>query len=96
MTPGLDLILTLTFGKEGNETNYLGNGWSGDEPGSRWMIGQGSELWLEHPGTGYDLILELDTGVASLPFGVTSQRLVVGVPVGVGKVAGEPRASLTP
>jgi hypothetical protein len=79
MTRGLDLLLTLTFGKEGNETNYLGNGWSGDEPGSRWMIGQGSELWLEHPGAGHDLILELDTGVASLPFGVTSQRLVVGV-----------------
>jgi hypothetical protein len=79
MNCGLERILTLTFGKDGNEANYLGNGWSGDEPGSRWMIGQGSELWLEHPGQGHDLILELEIGVMGLRPGTAAQRLVVGV-----------------
>ena len=42
--------------------------------------GQGSELWLEHPGTGHDLILELDIGVMLGPpdWPTTAQRLVVG------------------
>jgi hypothetical protein len=79
MSAGLDRILTLTFGKGGNEINHLGNGWSGDEPDSRWMIGQGSELWVEHPGRGHDLILDLDIGVLAGPAGPPSaQRLVVG------------------
>jgi len=58
MSAGLECILSLTFGKGGNETNHLGSGWSGDEPESRWMIGQGSEIWLEHPGQGHDLIID--------------------------------------
>jgi hypothetical protein len=79
MNCGLERILTLTFGKDGNEANYLGGGWSGDEPGGRWMIGQGSELWLEHPGQGHDVILELEIGVMGVPPGNAPQRLVVGV-----------------
>lgn len=78
MSTGLERILTLNFGAGGNEANHLGNGWSGDEPGSRWMIGQGSEIWLEHPGVGHDLILDLDIGTMQLPEGIRPQRLVVG------------------
>jgi hypothetical protein len=78
MTKGLERILTLTFGKGGNETNHLGGGWSGDETGSRWMVGPGSELWLEHPGSGHDLMLELDIGVLGHPSGRVTQRLVIG------------------
>jgi hypothetical protein len=78
MQNGLDRILTLSFGAGGNETNHLGNGWSGEEPGSRWMVGQGSEIWLEHPGAGHDLILDLDIGTMQLPEGSKAQRLVVG------------------
>jgi hypothetical protein len=74
---GLETVLTLTFGKGGNEANHLGNGWSGDEPGGRWMVGPGSELWIEHPGKDHDLILELDIGVVALPPN-TVQRLAVG------------------
>ena len=77
MSGGLESILALTFGKGGNEANHLGNGWSGDEAGSRWMVGPGSELWIENPGRGHDLILELDLGVVSHADGAT-QRLVVG------------------
>jgi hypothetical protein len=69
MNAGVEQILTLTFGKGGNETTHLGNGWSGDEPGSRWMLGPGSEIWLEHPGQGHDLILELDIGGMDGPKG---------------------------
>jgi hypothetical protein len=79
MNAGLERIVTLTFGTDGNEANYLGSGWSGNEPGSRWMVGSGSELWLEHTGVGRDLILELDVGVLEQPFGNAAQRLVVGV-----------------
>lgn len=78
MNSGLERLLSLTFGKHGNEANYLGNGWSGDEPDGRWMVGPGSEVWLEHPGSGHDLILELDVGVMAAPFGQSQQRLVVG------------------
>jgi hypothetical protein len=79
MTVGLERILTLTFGKDGNESTHLGNGWSGDEPGSRWMVGQFSDLWLEHPGRGHDLILDLDIGVMELPPDTPAQRFVFGV-----------------
>jgi len=79
MNSGLERILTLGFGKDGNEATHLGGGWSGDEPGSRWMVGQASELWLEHPGVGHDLILDLDIGVMHLPAGTPAQRLVLGV-----------------
>jgi hypothetical protein len=78
MHTGLERILSLTFGTGGNEANYLGNGWSGDEPGSRWMVGQGSEVWLEHPGQGHDLILDMDIATMQLPEGSKAQRLVVG------------------
>jgi hypothetical protein len=77
MNGGLEPILTLTFGNGGNEANHLGNGWSGDEPGSRWMVGPASELWIENPGKGHDLILELDIGVVSHSDGA-ARRLVVG------------------
>ena len=55
------------------------------------MIGQGSELWLEHPGTGHDLILDLDVGVMTGPEGeAASQRLVVGARnKGIAQVAVE-------
>ena len=79
MHTGVQLILSLTFGSGGNEANHLGNGWSGDEPGTRWMVGQGSELWLEHPGQGHDLILDMDIATMHLPEGSKPQRLVVGV-----------------
>jgi hypothetical protein len=78
MHGGLERILSLTFGKEGTEANHLGGGWSGPEPGSRWMVGPGSELWLEHPGQGHDLILEFEIGVITGPENAPAQRLVVG------------------
>ncbi len=79
MTKGLERILAITFGQGGNDTNHLGVGWSGDEPGLRWMVGQASELWLEHPGRGHDLILEIDANVLVAPPHIEAQRLVVGV-----------------
>ena len=79
MSGGLERILTLSFGKDGNEANHLGIGWSGDEPGFRWMVGQASDIWLEHPGPGHDLILELDIGVIPGSAAETAQRLLVGV-----------------
>ena len=79
MHRGVERILTLSFGESGNEATYLGSGWSGNEPGHRWMIGQTSEIWLENPGPGHDLILELDTNVLAGAPGPQTQRLLVGV-----------------
>ena len=88
MNGGVERILDLAFGQGGNESNHLGAGWSGDEPGRRWMIGPASELWLNHPGAGHDLILELDTELMDGPDGRTTQRLVVGVRnVGIAQIA---------
>jgi len=78
MPAGLTRILTLSFGKEGNEAHHLGNGWSADEPGYRWMIGQASDIWLSDPGQNHDLILELDVGTAERVDG-GPQRMLVGV-----------------
>lgn len=69
----------IRFGGEGNDRNYLGSGWSGDEPGYRWMVGERSELWLEHPGPGaahvLDLLIDPFTHPPQLPY----QRLVLRV-----------------
>jgi hypothetical protein len=78
MSGGLERILTLSFGKDGNEANHLGAGWSGAEPGGRWMVGAGSELWLEYPGAGHDLILELEAGLMADDAAGAPRRLVVG------------------
>jgi len=77
MNSGVERILTLSFGQEGNETNHLGNGWAGPEPGGRWMVGQASEIWLEHPGEGHDLIFELDMTAMQGPDGAAAQRLAI-------------------
>ena len=88
MTTGLQRLLTLTFGAGGNEANYLGSGWSSDEPGARWMLGQVSELWLDNQGGDHDLILELDTEVFVVPPAVTAQRLMLGVRnIGIAQIA---------
>ena len=79
MNRGVERILTLTFGEGGTEGNYLGNGWSGDEPNQRWMVGQNSEIWLDHAGADHDLVLELDFGVIVKPPELVVQRLLVGV-----------------
>ena len=81
MNRGLEWILTLSFGSGGNAENYLGGGWSGAEPDSRWMIGQASEIWLENPGDtqGQDLILEIEAGIMAGPPEKPGQRLQIGV-----------------
>ena len=58
-----------TLAREGNDAYHLGTGWSGDEPGYRWAIDDRSELWLENPGSGTDLILELDIDPFVVPLG---------------------------
>jgi len=79
-----EALLTLNFSAEGNARHYVGAGWSSAEKGARWMVGQVSEIWLEHPGAG-DLVLELDVDpfiAAPVP---RYQRLAVaarGVQVG--------------
>lgn len=79
MSTGLERIVTLTFGAEGNEANYLGGGWSGNEHGHRWMVGHASEIWLENPGRDHDLILEIDAQVLVEPPVLVAQRMLVGV-----------------
>src|SRR5271156_6344523 len=81
MERGLERIVTLSFAAGGHAETYRGGGWSGAEPDSRWMVGQGSDVWLENPGDtgGQDLILEIHTGVLQGLYGAASQRLLIGV-----------------
>ena len=79
MKQGLERILTLTFGEGGNEINHLGVGWSGNELGNRWMTGDISALWLEHPGADGDLILELDIGIVRIPAEGARQSMTLDV-----------------
>ncbi len=73
-----DLTLSLHFGLNSGDANYLGTGWSGDEDGYRWMIGEQSELWLEYPGPG-NYLLELELWPFVRPPTLVAQRLAVSV-----------------
>ncbi|GAN77577.1 hypothetical protein [Acidisphaera rubrifaciens] len=67
----------IRFGGDGNDRHYLGSGWSGDEPGYRWMVGDRSELWLEHPGPGTAYVLDLTVEPFTRPPELPYQRLVL-------------------
>lgn len=73
-----ELLLSLRFGRNSGDANYLGSGWSGDEDGYRWMIGERSELWLEWFGSG-DYLLELELAPFVHPPPLPAQRLAVSV-----------------
>ena len=73
-----ELVLSLRFGRDSGDTNYLGSGWSGGEDGYRWMIGERSELWLECPGAG-NYLLELELTPFVHPPALPVQRLAVAV-----------------
>jgi hypothetical protein len=45
----VEFVAQLTFGLEGTESPYLGAGWSGPEPGFRWMIDDKSEIRIPVP-----------------------------------------------
>jgi hypothetical protein len=68
----------IRFGRGGNDRNYLGAGWSGDEDGWRWMIGERSELIFSHPSDGAPAyVVEMDFSVFVAPPALPCQRLVV-------------------
>ncbi len=70
-------VIEIEFGEGGNDALHLGTGWSGDEPGFRWTIGGRSEVWLNHPGSMLDLILELDVSPFVAAPSLPEQRLRV-------------------
>ena len=83
------VTLTLRFGREGNAESYLGNGWSAGEPNYRWMTGEMSEVWLEHPGHDLDYTLEMDLHPFVRPPELQCQRLVVqvrGIEIGTERI----------
>jgi hypothetical protein len=74
-----EAVQAISFGAGGTDVNYLDQGWSGDEPGHRWTIGQTSELWLEHPRMAGDFRLELDLSPFCHAPDLPRQRLTVRV-----------------
>jgi hypothetical protein len=70
-------IIEIAFGQGGNDAFHLGAGWSGDEPGFRWTIGGRSEVWLNHPGSASDMILELDVSPFVVASSLPAQRFRV-------------------
>jgi hypothetical protein len=87
---GNEAAQEVRFGQGGTDTNHLGAGWSGDEPGFRWAIGSRSDIWLDNPGPALDCVLELDIAPFVRPPTLPVQRLSVFVR---GALAG--RAELT-
>jgi hypothetical protein len=73
-----ELVFSLSFGRGSGDGNYIGLGWSGDEDGYRWMIGQWSELWLECSGPG-NYLLEFELAPFVHPPALPVQRLAVAV-----------------
>jgi hypothetical protein len=73
-----ELVLSVRFGRDSGDANYLGPGWSAGEDGYRWMIGERSELWLECPGAG-NYLLELELTPFVHPPALPVQRLAVSV-----------------
>ena len=73
-----ELLLSLRFGRDSGDANYLGLGWSGDEDGYRWTTGAWSELWLERPGAG-NYLLELELAPFVHPPALPVQRLALSV-----------------
>jgi hypothetical protein len=74
-----DPVPAITFGIGGSDATYLGDGWSGAEPGYRWTLGRTSEIWLERPRHGGDCRLELDVSPFCLEPDVPRQRLLLRV-----------------
>jgi hypothetical protein len=72
---------TLThvlFGVGGNANGYVGEGWSADENGFRWMVDETSELWLDIPTPGpFALALDLHPLVRSPSH--PTQRVVIQI-----------------
>jgi hypothetical protein len=74
-----ELLQSITFGAQGNDSNYLGAGWAGPESGYRWMVGSESDLWLENPGPGNGFVLEVALAPFCYPPALVAQRLAVEV-----------------
>ncbi len=73
------MIETILFGDSGNDAHFLGIGWAAAGDGFRRLAGSTSEIWLEHPGAGANLVLELDLQAEQNDTTPHAQRLSVAV-----------------
>jgi hypothetical protein len=67
----------LVFGLGGNAAGSLGYGWSGQESGYQWAVGERSLLTIANPGQAGDYWLEMEVMPYVVPPLVPSQRLDV-------------------
>ena len=84
----------INFGTGGNCGVCVAGGWSDPEPGFRWMIGDESELRLDHAFVAGDYILEFQLAPFVRPPSLTAQRfkiIVNGVLLGEWTVASAAR-----
>ena len=65
----------LTFGLEGNAGPRLGRGWSGQEAGYQWAVGERSLITVEVPGEAAEYWLEMDVTPYVKPPLLPRQRL---------------------
>lgn len=72
-------ILTVDLGIEGKAEGYLGTGWPAGENGFRWMVDKVSEFWFEHPGPGFDYLIDVDATPYIHGLELPRQRLSVEV-----------------
>ncbi len=78
--------LTIEFGQGDTDACYLGPGWVRNSPDARWSFGRESEIWLNHPGTPRDRILELDLSTETAQrFSVLLRKTIIGRAVVEGR-----------
>jgi hypothetical protein len=71
--------IAVTFGLEGDAEPYLGEGWSGPEPGYQWTVGERSLVTLPDPGPADEYWLEMEVTPYVMPPLLPSQRLDIAV-----------------
>lgn len=69
----------VVFGKEGNATAYMGEGWSGGEDGFTWSIDDRSLLTFDTPPDASEYWLEMDVVPYVYPPALARQVLTIAV-----------------
>lgn len=72
-------VASIVFGSSGNDANHLGIGWLQGETDCRWAAGDGSEIWLDHPGPAVCFLLELDVHASAPGQDAPAQALSVAI-----------------
>jgi hypothetical protein len=75
----ITLLTDIDFGNSGNSSAYLESGWSGQEPGWRWSVGNESRIVLPALSESAELVLEIWARPMTAVIIAPSRELIVSV-----------------